>query len=70
MPDLAITKIRTPDGVLHDFSTTHYITLPDDADYNVNYVIDDFTGSVELITGTTADYQLNVVSSTPEEILD
>ena len=61
-----ITKVRTPDGVLHDFSTTHYINIPAGSDYNVNWAVESFTGSVDLISGTTEDYLLTVPGDTSQ----
>ena len=67
--ELPISKIRTPDGVLHDFSTMHYISLPADSEYNVNWMVGDFTGTVTQITGTTDDYLLTVPGAV-EPVID
>ena len=63
MPDLtAIDKIKTPDGVVHDFSTTHNLVLSDNMMNKlfVTWNISGFSGSTTKITGTDDDYRLNV----------
>ena len=57
-----IDKIRLPDGTLHDFSTTHMIYISDNAmgKLYVTWNVNDFSGYVTQIAGTTEDYLLNI----------
>ena len=62
MQTTPISKVRTSDGVVHDFSTTHTLIIPDSClkEIYVTWNITDFTGSATLISGTTDDYLLTI----------
>lgn len=57
-----ISKVRTSDGVVHDFSTSHTLIIPDSCldKLNVTWNITNWTGSVSLISGTTDDYLMTI----------
>ena len=58
-----ITKIRDPNGVVHNLSGTKYIYILDNAENsNAAFNITDFTGDVTLISGTVEDYLLTIQS--------
>ena len=65
MPTTApITKVKTPDGVIHDFSTTHYLNIPSDCIDKLvvpDWIrVNNFTGTVTLISGD--NYKLTITS--------
>ena len=57
-----ISKVRLPDGSLHNFATAHTLIISDSClnKLNVTWNITNFTGTATLISGTTEDYRLNV----------
>lgn len=58
-----ISKVKLPDGSVHDLAGTKYIYILDNAENsNATFNITDFTGTVTLISGTTDDYLLTIQS--------
>lgn len=53
-----IDKIKLIDGTIVDLLTNQSIDIPDLAEVRVYPEASDFTGSVELITGTENHYRL------------
>lgn len=60
MATTPISKVKLPDGTIHDFSTTHYIVLPENSKYDVTWNVENFVGDTSLISGTTDDYLLSI----------
>ena len=60
MATTPISKVKLPDGTIHDFSTTHYIVLPENSKYDVTWDVENFVGDTSLISGTTDDYLLSI----------
>ena len=58
-----ITKIKDSNGTVHDLAKTINVYILDNAENsNATFEITNFTGDVELITGTEDDYLLTIQS--------
>lgn len=58
-----ISKIKTPDGAVHDLQDVKYVYIVDNAENsNVTFNITNFTGTVTVISRNVDDYRLNIQS--------
>ena len=55
-----ISKIKLPNGDIVPLSENLKVIIPEGSEYNVTWNISDFSGTVELITGATDEYRLNI----------
>lgn len=62
-----IDKIKLIDGTIVDLLTNQSIDIPDLAEVRVYPSASDFTGSVELITGTENRYRLTLSETSETE---